>query len=233
MQRVWSRHAPRRPPPNSPRRAGCPAPATRPGRARRRGPVVGRRRPARARRWRAGAAGGGELLGRRRRVNGRGARHRGAHAASGKGRVNFLYSQGVETTLSHLTESVGLKYPGAHTVWRLPTRVAAKVAAYNLGLIINRFLRTSCFCFWDSCRVRQRSHMHQAFRYLRPIVGSGFLTFQVVSPLRLIYLTDVMVLQNVYTGARAIDKAAARGRNATVQACASASPCTARCWNVG
>ncbi len=34
--------------------------------------------------------------------------------------------QVVETTLSHLTESFGLKYPGAHTGWGLLTRVAAK-----------------------------------------------------------------------------------------------------------
>jgi hypothetical protein len=37
--------------------------------------------------------------------------------------------QVVETTLSHLTESVGLTSPGAHTSWGLLTRVAAKVAA--------------------------------------------------------------------------------------------------------
>ena len=44
----------------------------------------------------------------------------------------------VETTFAHLSESFGLKYPGAHSTWGLLMRVAAKVAAYNLGIMINR-----------------------------------------------------------------------------------------------
>jgi len=48
--------------------------------------------------------------------------------------------QVVETVFSHLCDSFGLKYPGAHTTWGLITRVAAKLAAYNLGLAINREL---------------------------------------------------------------------------------------------
>ena len=48
--------------------------------------------------------------------------------------------QVVETVFSHLCDSFGLKYPGAHTTWGLITRVAAKLAAYNLGLWINRDL---------------------------------------------------------------------------------------------
>ena len=48
--------------------------------------------------------------------------------------------QVIETVFSHLCESFGLKYPGAHTTWGLITRVAAKLAAYNLGLWINRDL---------------------------------------------------------------------------------------------
>jgi hypothetical protein len=55
--------------------------------------------------------------------------------------------QVVETTLAHLTESFGLKYPGAHTGWGLLTRVAAKVAAYNLGIVINRLLGRPDFAF--------------------------------------------------------------------------------------
>ncbi len=51
--------SPSSPKPGSPSSAGCPAPATRPGRARRRGPAACLRRPALARCWRAGAAGGG------------------------------------------------------------------------------------------------------------------------------------------------------------------------------
>jgi hypothetical protein len=48
--------------------------------------------------------------------------------------------QVIETVFSHLCDSFGLKYPGAHTTWGLITRVAAKLAAYNLGLAINREL---------------------------------------------------------------------------------------------
>jgi hypothetical protein len=55
--------------------------------------------------------------------------------------------QVVETTLAHLTDNVGLKYPGAHTGWGLLTRVAAKVAAYNLGIVINRLFGRPDFAF--------------------------------------------------------------------------------------
>ena len=48
--------------------------------------------------------------------------------------------QVIETVFSHLCDSFGLKYPGAHTTWGLITRIAAKLAAYNLGLWINRDL---------------------------------------------------------------------------------------------
>jgi hypothetical protein len=48
--------------------------------------------------------------------------------------------QVIETVFSHLCDDFGLKYPGAHTTWGLLTRVAAKLAAYNLGLAINREL---------------------------------------------------------------------------------------------
>jgi hypothetical protein len=55
--------------------------------------------------------------------------------------------QVVETTFAHLSESFGLKYPGAHTGWGLLTRVAAKVAAYNLGIMLNRLLGRPDFAF--------------------------------------------------------------------------------------
>jgi len=53
----------------------------------------------------------------------------------------------VETTLANLSESFGLKYPDAHTSWGLLMRVAAKVAAYNLGIMINRLLGRPDFAF--------------------------------------------------------------------------------------
>ena len=55
--------------------------------------------------------------------------------------------QVVDTTFANLTESFGLKYPGAHSTWGLLTRVAAKVAAYNLGIMINRLLGRPDFAF--------------------------------------------------------------------------------------
>ena len=55
--------------------------------------------------------------------------------------------QVVETTLAHLRESVGLTYPGAHSIWGLLMRVAAKVAAYNLGMMIHRLLGRPDFAF--------------------------------------------------------------------------------------
>lgn len=55
--------------------------------------------------------------------------------------------QVVETTFSNLSENFGLKYPGAHSRWGLLTRVAAKVAAYNLGVLMNRLLGRPDFAF--------------------------------------------------------------------------------------
>jgi hypothetical protein len=55
--------------------------------------------------------------------------------------------QVVETTFANLTESFGLKYPGAHSTWGLLMRVAAKVAAYHLGMMINRLLGRPDFAF--------------------------------------------------------------------------------------
>jgi hypothetical protein len=55
--------------------------------------------------------------------------------------------QVVETTCANLSETFGLKYPGAHSTWGLLMRVAAKVAAYNLGIMINRLLGRPDFAF--------------------------------------------------------------------------------------
>jgi hypothetical protein len=55
--------------------------------------------------------------------------------------------QVVETAFAHLCESFGLKYPGAHTKWGLLTRIAAKLAAYNLGIKVNRSLGRPDFSF--------------------------------------------------------------------------------------
>jgi len=55
--------------------------------------------------------------------------------------------QVVETTFANLSESFGLKYPDAHTSWGLLMRVAAKVAAYNLGIMLNRLFGRPDFAF--------------------------------------------------------------------------------------
>jgi hypothetical protein len=55
--------------------------------------------------------------------------------------------QVVETTFANLSETFGLKYPGAHSTWGLLMRVAAKVAAHNLGIMINRLLGRPDFAF--------------------------------------------------------------------------------------
>jgi hypothetical protein len=46
--------------------------------------------------------------------------------------------QAVETAFAALCDSFGLRYPQAHTTWGLLTRISAKLAAYNVGIHINR-----------------------------------------------------------------------------------------------
>jgi hypothetical protein len=48
--------------------------------------------------------------------------------------------QVVETAFANLCDSFGLKYPGAHTTWGMITRIAAKLAAYAMGVDINHTL---------------------------------------------------------------------------------------------
>jgi hypothetical protein len=48
--------------------------------------------------------------------------------------------QAIETAFAELTMVFGVSRPDAHTYWGLLTRMAAKIAAYNLGLAINRRL---------------------------------------------------------------------------------------------
>jgi len=48
--------------------------------------------------------------------------------------------QAIETAFAGLCDSFGLHFPEAHTTWGLLTRIAAKVAAYNCGVLLNRSL---------------------------------------------------------------------------------------------
>jgi hypothetical protein len=55
--------------------------------------------------------------------------------------------QVVETAFSHLCQSFGLHFPQAHCRWGLMTRIAAKLAAYNMGIRINRLYQRPDFAF--------------------------------------------------------------------------------------
>lgn len=48
--------------------------------------------------------------------------------------------QAIETAFAALVDSFGLQFPRAHCTWGLLTRIAAKIAAYNLGILVNRQL---------------------------------------------------------------------------------------------
>lgn len=68
-------------------------------------------------------------------------------AGAGQGRWFSSLRQVIETVFAHLDNSLGLKYPGAHTTWGLLTRIGAKLAAYNLGIWINRYCRRPDLAF--------------------------------------------------------------------------------------
>jgi hypothetical protein len=46
--------------------------------------------------------------------------------------------QAIETAFASLCTNFGLHFPQAHTCWGLLTRIAAKLAAYNIAILINR-----------------------------------------------------------------------------------------------
>lgn len=48
--------------------------------------------------------------------------------------------QAIETACAALVESFGLHFPRAHCTWGLLTRIGAKIAAYNVGILVNRQL---------------------------------------------------------------------------------------------
>ena len=61
----------------------------------------------------------------------------GADASSSK-RQHSSRKQIVETVNAHLEMDFGLHFPGARSKWGLLTRIAAKIAAMNLGIWLNR-----------------------------------------------------------------------------------------------
>jgi hypothetical protein len=46
--------------------------------------------------------------------------------------------QAIETAFAALCDTFGLQFPRAHCTWGLLTRIGAKIAAYNVGILINR-----------------------------------------------------------------------------------------------
>jgi hypothetical protein len=46
--------------------------------------------------------------------------------------------QAIESAFAALCDSFGLQFPQAHSTWGLITRIGAKLAAYNVGILINR-----------------------------------------------------------------------------------------------
>ena len=63
--------------------------------------------------------------------------YRGADAEAAK-RQQSGRKQMVETINGHLESVFGLQFPGVRSKWGLLSRVAAKVAALNLGMLLNR-----------------------------------------------------------------------------------------------
>lgn len=53
----------------------------------------------------------------------------------------------VETVNGALKQQFGLAYPGAKTLWGLKSRLAAKLVAHNLGLLLNRRAGRSALAF--------------------------------------------------------------------------------------
>jgi hypothetical protein len=67
--------------------------------------------------------------------------------ASRAKRRQWSAARRVVETLFGLDIQFDLKYPAAHMVWGVLTRVAAKVAAYNLGILMHRLLRRPDLAF--------------------------------------------------------------------------------------
>jgi hypothetical protein len=62
-------------------------------------------------------------------------------------REHCSWRQVIETINDHLTEVLHLKLPGARSIWGLLTRLAAKLLAINLGLMLNRMWGRADFAF--------------------------------------------------------------------------------------
>jgi hypothetical protein len=59
------------------------------------------------------------------------------------------YRQIVETVFASLSETFGAKYPRAQTLWGIWTRLAAKVAAHNLAVLLNGLFERPTFAVFN------------------------------------------------------------------------------------
>ena len=57
--------------------------------------------------------------------------------------------QDVETVFNALTDQLGAKFPRARSKWGVWTRLAAKVAAYNLAVYINHLFGRPTFSLFN------------------------------------------------------------------------------------
>jgi hypothetical protein len=57
--------------------------------------------------------------------------------------------QVIKTVGMWLCDRFGLKRPWARSYWGLLTRIAAKVAAFNLGVYVNQLYQRPTFAFFD------------------------------------------------------------------------------------
>jgi hypothetical protein len=57
--------------------------------------------------------------------------------------------QVIETVGAWLSDRFGLKQLRARSYWGLLTRIAAKIAAFNLGVYVNHVYQRPTFAFFD------------------------------------------------------------------------------------
>jgi hypothetical protein len=65
------------------------------------------------------------------------------------GRELSSLRQVVETAYNAFTDHLGVKFPRAHTAWGLSTRIAAKIAAFDLAVYINHLFKRPPFALFN------------------------------------------------------------------------------------
>jgi hypothetical protein len=73
----------------------------------------------------------------------------GAIVLAGASRGLRSLRQVVESAFNALTDTLGLKFPRARSAWGLLARIGAKVAAYNLALLVNHLVDRPTFSLFD------------------------------------------------------------------------------------